>query len=167
MTLNDIIAKRRSVRAYQMRPVDGALIEQVLEAGRLAPSARNTGAWHVTVVANAAMRRALVEACCGQAMVGQAGAVLVVWTQNAGLMTNEQPAGTIDCAIAMTHMLLKATELGLGTCWLGAYHAPRVQGLLDLPADARVVAVSPLGWPAESPAPRPRKPLREMSDIRD
>ena len=77
-----------------------------------------------------------------------------------------QSAATVDCSIALSFMLLRATELGLGSCWLGAFDANAVKRTLALPEDAVVVAVTPLGHPAEQPAPRPRKNPSEVFDLR-
>ena len=73
-----------------------------------------------------------------------------------------QSTATIDCSIALSFMILEATELGLGTCWLGSVDPETVKEVLDLPKDYTVVAVSPLGYPAEVPAPRPRKSIDQI-----
>lgn len=166
MTFDEMVQRRRSVRKYQDVPVERALLDQVLEAGRLAPSATNAQTWHFTLVENAALRDRLAAACCGQGMVAQAPLDLVVWSDGDRQMACGQSAATVDCSIALSFMMLKATELGLGTCWLGAFHADEVAHVLGLPESAVVVAVSPLGWPAEVPAARPRKALSEVSDLR-
>lgn len=166
MTLDQTILNRRSIRKYQSRPVPRETLNQVLEAGRLAPSAKNQQDWHFTVVESAALRAQLAEACCGQQMVAQAPVTLVLWSQAERVMNCGQSMASVDCSIALSFMLLKAAELGLGTCWLGAFYADRVREVLQLPQDATVVAVTPLGWPDEQPAARARKPLEEICDYR-
>ena len=157
MTFDEIVKARRSIRAYKDTPVERDTLLAVLEAGRLAPSARNRQEWHFTVVTNQKLREQLAVACCGQSMVAQAPAAIVVWGTKEHVMTCKQSAASVDCSIALTHMMLKATELGLGTCWLGAFKADEVSQALSLPADAIIVAVTPLGYPDEAPAARPRK----------
>lgn len=166
MTVEQAIRARRSIRQYTDQPVTGAELLAVLEAGRLAPSARNQQNWHFTAVRDGALRAALCTACNSQQMVEQAPVDLVVWADGERMMGCGQSAATIDCSIALSFMLLRATELGLGSCWLGAFDADAVKKLLGLPDGAMVVAVSPLGHPAERPDARPRKAADEVFDLR-
>lgn len=166
MTVMQAIEARRSIRHYTEQPVTDEELLAVLEAGRLAPSARNLQGWHFTAVRDASLRGALCTACNGQQMVAEAPAALVVWADGERMMGCGQSAATIDCSIALSFMLLRATELGLGSCWLGAFDQNAVKQLLGLPQEAVVVAVSPLGHPAETPAARPRKDPDEVFDLR-
>ena len=166
MTVMQAIEARRSIRQYTDAPVTDEELLAVLEAGRLAPSARNLQSWHFTAVRDAALRSALCEACNGQQMVGQAPVALVIWSDSERMMGCGQSAATVDCSIALSFMLLRAAELGLGSCWLGAFDANAVKKLLALPDEAVVVAVSPLGHPDEAPAARPRKAPGEVFDLR-
>ena len=166
MTVMQAIEARRSIRHYTDQPVTDEELLAVLEAGRLAPSARNLQGWHFTAVRDASLRGALCTACNGQQMVAEAPAALVVWADGERMMGCGQSAATIDCSIALSFMLLRATELGLGSCWLGAFDQNAVKQLLGLPKEAVVVAVSPLGHPAETPAARPRKDPDEVFDLR-
>jgi nitroreductase len=165
MTLDEIIATRRSIRQYEARPVEDDKIAAILEAGRLAPSARNRQDWKFIVVTNDAVREKLVDACCGQKLVSEAPVALVLTASHEDFMTCKQSAATVDCSIAFTFMLLKATELGLGTCWLGAFDADKVSQVLDLPTGTIPVAVTPIGYPAESPDARPRKAGSEVFEF--
>ena len=166
MTVMEAIEKRKSIRAYLDRPIPPAALEAVLQAGQLAPSARNRQAWHFTAVRDAALRARLMAACKDQKQVGEAPVTLVVWAEDDPVMACGQSASTVDCSIALSFMLLRAAELGLGTCWLGAFDAGMVREALGLPAGAVPVAVTPLGHPAEQPAARPRKAPEEVWDIR-
>ena len=166
MTFDEIVKSRRSIRKYQDKPVSDADLTAVLEAGRMAPSARNAQDWFFTAVRNADTREKLAAACCEQSMVAEAPVTLVVWHTQNRTMQCGQPVAAVDTSIALTFMMLKATELGLGTCWLGAFHEAEVRALLGLPADAVLVAVTPLGWPDEQPAARPRKPAGEVYEVR-
>lgn len=167
MTLDQIIMSRRSIRKYQNKPIDRESLLQVLEAGRFAPSARNNQNWHFTCVENAALREELAEACCGQQMIAEAPAALIVWADEDRKMACKQSAASVDCSIALSFMMLKAAELGLGTCWLGSFYEDQVRRVLTLPDTAVVVAVTPLGWPDEAPPARPRLPIEEVIDIRE
>ncbi len=162
MSVMECIEKRRSIRKYANKPLEKEKLEQVLEAGRKAPSARNRQEWKFIAVTDPKLRAHMPEACCGQAMVGEAPVDLVVCATKTGIMNCGQESATVDCSIAMSFMMLEATELGLGTCWLGAFDADAVSKLLNLPEDWIPVVVSPLGYPGEEPTVRPRKDEAEV-----
>ncbi len=159
MNLMRAIRARRSVRAYQDKSVEEEKLLAVLEAGRLAPSARNMQDWRFIVVKDAATRRRLAEAARDQQFVGQAPVVIAACGTSDLVMTCGQPAYAIDVAIAVDHMTLAAASLGLGTCWIGAFYEDSVKEILGVPPEIRVVTLLPLGYPAEEPSSRGRKSL--------
>ncbi len=163
MNVRDAIKARRSIRRYQDRGVEEEKLNQVLEAGRLAPSAKNMQEWKFIVVRDKDTRSKLSEAAKGQAFVGEAPVVIVACaTLTDYVMTCGQLTYPIDVAISVDHMTLLATEVGLGTCWIGAFYEEEVKKILAIPPEIRVVAMLPLGYPAESPLPRPRKPMDDI-----
>lgn len=162
MTVMEAIKSRRSVRRYDPRPVEEEKLLSVLEAGRLAPSARNRQNWRFVAATDPALRETLSEACNGQQSVAEAPVTLCVVATGQNLMPCGQTGEVIDAAIALSFMMLEAQEQGLCTCWLGAFQAEAVREALGLPEEEVVVAVTPLGYPAEFPEPRPRKPLDEV-----
>ena len=136
---------------------------KVLEAARLSPSAANRQQWKFIVVKNTEKRRQLAEAACGQSFVSQAPVVLVACaTEVQAIMPCGQPTYTVDVSIAFAYLILQACELGLGTCWIGAFKEDEVKKILRIPEPIRVVAMSPLGYPAHPIPPRPRKSLAEI-----
>ena len=162
MTIYDLISARRSIRAYRPDPVPEDVLARILEAGRLAPSARNRQAWRFHVVRDPGLRASLVAACREQRFVGEAPLVLVMTTTDNAEMSCGQPAGTIDCSIALSYMMLAAQAEGIGSCWLGAFSAEAVSELLGLEEGELPVAISPLGYPDQAPAARPRRALDEI-----
>ncbi len=162
MSVMEAILQRKSIRAYQDKPIEQEKLEKILEAGRLAPSATNQQAWKFVVVTDPALRHELVAACRNQAFVEQAPVVMVLCADEVRDMACGQPARTIDCSIALSYMQLQAAELGIGSCWLGAFSAPDVAKLLKIPAGFQVVAVSPFGYPAEEGRVRSRKPMEDI-----
>lgn len=156
------IQARRSIRAFLDRPVEEEKLLAVLQAGRLAPSARNMQDWRFIVVRDAATRSLLAGAARDQQFVGQAPVVIAACGTSDLVMTCGQPAYPIDVAIAVDHMTLAAASLDLGTCWIGAFYEDRVKEILGVPQEIRVVALLPLGYPAEGPKPRPRKSMDEI-----
>jgi nitroreductase len=162
MDLMQAIRARRSIRNFLDKYVEEELLLAVLEAGRLAPSARNMQDWRFIVVRDAATRSLLAKAARDQQFVGQAPVVIAACGTSDLVMTCGQPAYAIDVAIALDHMTLAAAAFGLGTCWIGAFYEDLVKEILGVPPEIRVVALLPLGYPAEEPEPRPRKSLDEI-----
>lgn len=168
MDVFEVLRTRRSVRAYQARPVEDDKLGRVLEAGRIAPSAKNLQEWKFVVVRDAATRRALVPACADQAFVGDAPVVIACCAVVTDyVMRCGQAAYPIDVAIAIDHMTLQAAAEGLGTCWIGAFYEPQVKKILAIPDAVRVVQMLTLGCPATPLVPmagaaKKRKKLAEI-----
>jgi len=157
------IMGRRSVRSYQPKPIEQEKLNGILEAARLAPSARNMQEWRFVVVRDPDTKKKLVPAAKNQAFVGEAAVVIAacaVETQH--IMTCGQLCYPIDLAIAVDHMTLKAWEEGIGSCWIGAFHEDQVKEILEIPQNIRIVSLLALGYPKETPSARPRKPLQEI-----
>jgi len=154
----EVIRKRRSIRAYKPEPVKEEDLRRILEAARLAPSARNLQPWYFIVVRDPELKRRVAEAAAGQMFIADASVIIVAVSDP----TTSPKWHDKDVMIAMEHIILEATELGYGTCWIGAFNESKVKELLGIPDPYRVVAMTPIGIPAESPPPRPRKPLEEI-----
>ena len=157
------IRKRYSVRGYLDKQVEDDKLNKVLEAARLAPSARNIQEWKFVVVKDKDTRQKMIDACKGQEFVGQAPVIIVACAIITDYtMTCGQLAYPVDLSIAVDHMTLQAVELGLGTCWIGAFFEDKVKKLLKIPDEARIVAVLPLGYPSTTPKEKQRKPLDQI-----
>ncbi len=164
MDVFEAIKKRRSVRKYQNRDVEEEKLKRVLEAARLAPSARNRQEWRFIVVRSKDMKEKLVkEASPHQPFMLQAPVIIVAYVLDKNyIMRCGVPAHYIDVAIALTHIHLQAVEEGLGTCWIGSFYQDKVKEVLNLPEEAEVIQLMTLGYPDEDPAPRSRLPLEEI-----
>jgi nitroreductase len=150
MSVMDAIQTRKSVRLFLDRPVEQAKLDQVLEAARLAPSASNRQEWRFIVVRQPETRKLLAGLGASQAHVCKAPVVIVACAEtDEHIMQNGQLCYPIDVAIALDHLSLAAVELGLGTCWVGAFDEDKARQLLDIPANIRVVLLMPLGYPAD------------------
>ncbi|MDX9752734.1 MAG: nitroreductase family protein [bacterium] len=159
----EVIQQRYSVRAYKDRPVEEEKLTRVLEAARLAPSAKNRQEWRFIVVRDSQKRQALAQAARDQHFVGEAPVILVCCAvTNHHMMTCGQYCYPIDVAIAMEHIALQAVAEGLGTCWIGAFYEYPVKKLLHIPDPVRVVELMPLGYPADDPLPKDRLPLEHI-----
>lgn len=163
MDVLSTIKGRRSIRKYSTQPVEEEKLLKILEAARLSPSAHNHQNWKFIIVKNPATKEKLVEAAFGQSFLGEAPIILVsCGTETESIMYCGQYRYTVDLSIATAYMILEAYELGLGTCWMGRFDEQKVKDILEIPENARVVAITPIGYPKEDPAQRPRKNIKEI-----
>lgn len=156
MEFTEVVRRRRSIRRYKDTPVPRESIVRVLEAARLAPSAGHRQPWHFIVVQD---KETIGKLVGGSRWAADAPAVIVGVAD-----PNASPNWCFnDLAIAFEHMVLSATDLGLGTCWMGQmYRDVEIKELLGIPNRLRVVALTPIGVPDETPAPKARKSLDEI-----
>jgi nitroreductase len=162
MKVFEAIKKRRSVRAYKPEPVSEESLKRILEAGRLAPSAHNAQEWKFIVVRDSKKREELAEAA-GQSFIGKAPVIIVLVSLDPEhIMSGGSPAFAVDLGIAGEHIALQAVEEGLGTCWIGAFSQEKVKEILEIPENYKVVALLPLGYPADQPGPKIRKNFEEV-----
>jgi len=155
------IMQRRSVRKYEPKEIPEEDLKTIIEAGRQAPSAANRQPWHFIVVKDADQRRKVAEACSDQTWMAEAAVTIA----GVGKPAVNEKWHAVDVAIAMQNMILAATALGYGTCWIGAFDPERVKKVLEVPEDLRVVALTPVGIPADEPGSRPRQPLSEFVSV--
>jgi nitroreductase len=157
MDVLQAINTRRSIRRYKPTPVPEDKLLKVLEAARLAPSAGNRQPWRFVVIKESSRRADIAKAANNQGFVGEAPIVIAVLGDPDASRWYKQ-----DPMIAAEHICLEAAELGLGTCWIGAFDENEVKRILNVPDGLSVVCLLPLGFPAESPAARVRKNLEEI-----
>ena len=160
------IQKRRSVRAFAAKPLEKDQVERILEAGRLAPSAKNRQEWRFVVVQKKETRERIQEAAFGQEHVGQAAAVIAVCTTNIDYrMPNGQLSYPVDLAFAASQMALQAVHEGLGTCCVTTFDEQEVREILTAPFSMRVVLLLLIGHPRDpvEAEPGPRKLLKQVS----
>jgi nitroreductase len=156
MDVEEAIRTRRSIRQWSDRRLDRGTIEQLMESVRLAPSGMNGQQWELIVVTERERLEALVPICNGQRHVGEAGAFVFVITDPSAKWTH------VDPAIAMDHLTLRAREMGLGTCWIGAFDEGRIREFLGIPVEKVAVIGMTLGYPGDDPEPRPRRSLEQL-----
>lgn len=163
MNVLDAIRSRRSIRSFKDKPIEEEKLLRILEAGRLAPSAKNMQEWRYILVKDKELRRKVAVACNNQYFIAEAPVVIVGCATMADyVLTCGQSAYTIDVSISMDHMSLQAVEEGLGTCWIGAFREDEVKRILNVPTEMRVVEVMPLGYPKFQPEAKPRMKLEEI-----
>ncbi len=161
MELLESIRTRRSIRKYQGKPVEWDKIANILDAGRLAPSAGNLQNWRFIVVQDDNGRKKIAEACLKQTWIESAPTIIAVVAEPEKARRFYGARGerlyTIqNCAAAAENMLLAAHDLGLGACWIGAFDELMVSRVLGLPEHVKVNAVITIGYPAEKPEQPPK-----------
>jgi nitroreductase len=150
MTVEEAIRTRKSVRGYLDKPIEKDKITRLLDAARLAPSASNRQEGRFVVVTDPETRKKLVKAAANQGFVGEAGCVIAACAEtDEHRMRCGQLSYPIDLAIQIDHMTLQAVELGLGTCWIGAFYEDQVKQILGIPEHIRVVELLTVGYPAD------------------
>lgn len=163
MDFQELIAKRYSVRAYKSDPVEEEKLQQVINAARLAPTAHNNQPLQFIVLRTAG-REGELKRIYKRDWLCQAPLVIVACAvpAEAWLRMDNKNYGEVDTTIAMDHLILAAADLGLGTCWIAAFDPQALREILRLPDGVEPVALTPIGYPADQPREKKRKPLLEL-----
>ena len=163
MEFSDLIKKRYSVRAYKPDPVEHEVLNQVLEAARLAPTAANRQPFQLIVI-HTAGREAELKRIYPRDWFVQAPLVICAcgipaqgWTRRDGKNYTD-----VDMAIVMDHLILAAADVGLGACWIAAFDPTAAREVLGLPDGVEPIVFTPLGYPADQPKPKKRQALSEL-----
>ena len=164
MRLLPEIERRRSVRKYTGKVIDRCELESIVEAGRLAPSAKNRQAWRFIVIDDQKVKERIQEAAFGQEHVGNAGAVIALCTTNVDYrMPNGQLSYGIDISIAASFMMLQAEHSGLGTCVMSTYDEQEVKNILTVPYSMRIPLLLLVGYPEERQRLLDRYPIERIT----
>lgn len=165
MEVEEAIRKRSSIRRYQDREVDQQDLLEILEAGRWAPSAVNRQPWHFIVIEDQGKR----ERLSGLAKFGKFIKDAPVFILGCGDVERAPDRYIMDVCIALEHMVLMATSLGLGSCWIGTMDKEAIREMLDIPSEFNIVAGLTLGHLLEGQDPLAeelgsgsRRPLEEI-----
>ena len=159
-----LLKSRRSIRRYWPDLVPDEMVEQLLEAGRWAPSASNRQPWDFIVVRDEAIRRQVAQHAAFYfirwAHAAEAPLLIVL----CGDARNPAYRRYLheDIGLAGAQIMLQAKSLGLGTCWLGGIDRKAIAGILKLPEHLEIVGLLTVGFPAEDPPPTSRRPLAEI-----
>jgi len=163
MEFFELISKRHSVRSYKDVGVEEEKLEKILEAARLAPTAANRQAFKI-IVLNTRGREDELRRVYGRDWFYKAPLVLCVCSipERSWVRSDGKNYSDVDAAIVMDHIILAATELGLGTCWIGAFNVEAARQVLALDTSLEPVAFTPLGYPDDAEFKKIRKPIEEI-----
>jgi nitroreductase len=165
-----LVKRRRSIRRYKEFDIPPQDISAMLEAARLAPSAENSQPWRFIVVRDQIMKEIIAEAASGQKFITKANAIIMILGERrASCCPNTTSWHVMDTMIAAEHLVLAATALGYGTCWVAMYETRPHRAIdilkktLGIPEDSEIIALVTVGLPDESPSARPRNELQDIS----
>ena len=162
MTVLDSIRRRYSCRAYHDKSIEQDKLDCILEAARLAPSARNTQDWRFVVVTDKAIKSRVAATTNRPEVFEKAGVIIAACSNSDEVMRCGQAIGPIDVAIALEHICLQAADLGLGTCWIGSFDSDKVRQILAIPEDIAIIELMALGYPADSKPEPKREPMEKI-----
>lgn len=186
LTVKEAIERRRSIRKFKPDPISRELIDELLDAARLAPSATNRQPWRFQVVTDPELKqRIFEEATLSQYHVQEAPAIIICGSELFTFVKGHPlappgsdyygaesenwddikafiPDAHMNTAIAIEHMVLMATALGLGTCWIQMIRYGQLARILGWPRHVVVTAILAVGYPDEAPPPRPRLSREEI-----
>jgi nitroreductase len=173
MEILEAIKTRRSVRSYAKTPVPPVSISRLMKAIRFAPSACNNQPWHFIWVQNEEVKRRIAAAAGNKEWLAEPPYIVVACGYPAKAYPSMGGHGNsvdIDVAIAIDHLTLAAVGEGLGTCWIGAFNEAAVKQLLVIPPEAKVVGITPVGFPSSPVLLRHidennRKPLKDIISV--
>ncbi len=164
MDFKELIRNRYSVRAYKPDPIEKTVLEEILEAGRLAPTAANRQPFRILVIPTEGkqeeLRRIYHRQWFSQApiVLGVCGVAKEAWVRQ----VDEMSYLYVDAAIVMDHIILAAANLGLGTCWVANFNPQAAKEILKLPEGVIPIAFTPLGYADDMPKEKVRRPLQEL-----
>jgi len=168
MEYYDLIRSRESVRNYDPnRPVPKEILEKILDAGRVSPSARNNQPWKFTVISSSAILEK-VRACYDRDWFKDAPHILIIiglrdqaWNRSYDGYNSIET----DVTIAMTHIILAAENEGVGTCWIAAYNPMLLKEALNTDENQLIFGITPLGYPKTGYKKTSMKKRKSLEDI--
>ncbi len=168
MEFFEVIKKRRCIRKFEDKDVSDEQINILLDSARWAPSAGNLQSWFFVVVKNIETKKKLARASIFQTFISKAPVVIVSCAdiRRSSLIygrKGKELYAIQDVTIASQNIFLSATALGLGACWVGAFSESKVQEILSLKKHLRPITIMPIGYPAQNPKPRSRRPIEKIS----
>jgi nitroreductase len=163
MDFFDVIQKRYSVRSYKRDSVEEHMLQRIIEAARLAPTAANRQPFQLIVI-HTAGRETELSRIYDQTWFVQASIIICACAipNKAWVRRDGKKYSDVDVAIAMDHLVLAATDVGLGTCWIAAFDPAAAREVLGLPDSVEPIAFTPLGYAANQLGNRRRKTIMEI-----
>ena len=164
----ELVSSRESVRDYDPnRTVDESVLRRILEAGRLAPSAKNSQPWKFCLISTPAMLARVRAAYAGDWFRKAPHILVVIGDRNKAWSRQFDGYCSIevDLTISMDHMILAAESEGVSTCWVAAFDPATLRQALELKANEVVFAMTPLGYPPSGFKKKANKQRTKLEDV--
>lgn len=167
MEFFEVLKERHSIREFRDKEIEEEKIKKILEAANSSPSAGDLQAYEIILVKDKRRKEELASAAWGQSFISDAPVVLVFLANPARSGVKYGRRGEtlyciLDATIACAYAQLAATALGLGSCWVGAFDDDAVKRAVGAKPNMQPVGILPIGYPAESPRPTPRRNLNNL-----
>jgi nitroreductase len=162
MTVEEAIRKRFSCRAYLDKPIEQEKLDRIFEGARQSPSAKNLQDWRFVVVTDSARKQQVAGCTNHPETFGKVAVLIAACSVCNEKMRCGQQIAPIDVAIALEHIALMATELGLATCWIGSFDTEKVRQTLEIPENIAIIELMALGYPANGKRQTTREPVKNF-----
>lgn len=165
MDFTDVVKKRRSIRKYKPDPIPPEIIVRILEVGQLAPTWANMQGARVIVIDDPTQVKTVAELSGQRWLINSLPPIILVMCispRDSGKNVSGLEYFLVDAAIVMEHIVLAATNEGLGTCWIGYFPEEKLRDPLAIPKLSRIIALTPLGYPDQVPKEQIRNPIKNM-----
>lgn len=163
MNFSELYINRHSVRDYKTDMVEDEKLRKVLEAARMAPTAANRQPFKIYAIHTHGREDDLRKIYNREWFVKAPVVICICSVPEAAWVRGDgKNYADVDCAIAMDHMILAATELGLGTCWIGAFNSDAAKNVLNMGSGVEPVVFTPLGYPVQHEVKKIRKDLKDL-----
>jgi nitroreductase len=154
MQFKEVITNRKSIRNYIDTPIEADKIEYILECARQAPSWANSQCWRFIVIQKTETIHEIAKVSVINRWLKKAPTIIVACADTTGSGNkNSLEYYAVDVAIAFEHLILAATDVGLGTCWIGGFNENKLKEILGIPPRIKVIAMTPVGYPVKKPSP--------------
>ncbi|MFC2020245.1 nitroreductase family protein [Chloroflexota bacterium] len=161
MEFLELVKKRYSVRAYENKPVEDEKLQQMLEAARLAPTGSNQQLFQLIVI-HTAGRKEELRPIYDKDWFVQAPVIICACATTIQGQPYREGRSHRNVGIVMDHLILAATSLGLGTCWIGAFDPAAARKILRIPEEVQPIIFATIGYSSDEPRPKVRKPIDEL-----
>ncbi|SNX54849.1 nitroreductase family protein [Thermoanaerobacterium sp. RBIITD] len=155
----DVLKQRRSVRVFEDKPIPKNILEDIIDCGRLAPTANNMQPWHFVVVTDKERLKYISEKATYGKFIKDAATCVIVYCESDNVHHLE------DGAAATENIILAAKAYGISSCWVAGYdrtYEKDINEFLQVPSNLRMISIVPLGYSTQKPAARSKKPLTDV-----
>lgn len=162
----ECIKSRRSVRKFKKKEIENEKLIKILEAAIHAPSSGNLQNWEFIIIKDEENKKRIAKAALNQNFISEASIVIIACSNDDKMIfygrRGKELYAIQNVSAAIQNILLAANDLGIGSCWVGAFNEKELKKILEIPENVRPLAIIPLGYPDETPEKPPRRALKQV-----